>query len=61
MLRTRADMDKSEFLEDTANRHLVEIDIKTFFDDASEVDASPAHYAVPGEIGTDFHDPLQFL
>src|SRR4029077_13580768 len=61
MLGTRADMGKSEFHEDTANRHLVEVNIKAFFDDAPEVDASPAPDAVPGEIGTDFHDPLQFL
>jgi hypothetical protein len=54
-------MGKAEFLEDTANRYLVEVNIKASFDDAPEVDASPAHHAVPGEIRTYFHDPLQFL
>ena len=61
MPRTRADMGKAEFLEDTADRHLVEIDIKAFLDDAPEVDASPAHHAMPGGIGTGFYDPLQLL
>src|SRR5262249_11935711 len=61
MLRTWADMSKAEFLEDTANRYLVGIDGKTFLDDAPEVGASPAHHAIPGGIGTGFHDPLQIL
>ena len=61
MSRTRADMGKAEFLKDTADRHLVEIDIKAFLDDAPEVDASPAHHAMPGGIGTGFYDPLQLL
>ena len=61
MPRTRADMGKAKFLENTANRHLIEIDIKAFLDDASEVDASPAHHTMPGGIGTGFYDPLQLL
>jgi hypothetical protein len=34
-------MGKAEFLEDTANRDLVEIDVKAFLDDAPEVGAAP--------------------
>jgi hypothetical protein len=59
--RTWTDMGKAEFLEDTANRDLVEVDLKAFLDDAPEVDASPAHDAIPGGIGTGFHNPLQLL
>ena len=54
--RPRSDVSKAEFLEDTANRNLVEIDVKTFLDDAPEVGAPPAHHAIPGGIGTSFHD-----
>ena len=34
MLRTRADVGKAKLLEGTANRHLIEIDIEAFLDDA---------------------------
>ena len=61
MLRARAHVRKAEFLEGTADRYLVEIDIEAFLDDASEVDASPPHHAIDGRIGSCFHDALQLL
>src|SRR6516165_11418177 len=61
MPRTRADVGKAKLLEGTANRHLVEIDIEAFLDDAPEVHASPTHDAISGGIGAGFHDPPQFL
>ena len=56
MLRARADVGKAKLLKGTANRHLVEIDIEALLDDAPEVNASPAHDAIPGGIGSCFHD-----
>jgi hypothetical protein len=44
-------MGKAELLKGTANRHLVEIDIKAFLDEAPEVDAWPARHAVLGGSG----------
>src|SRR5262252_4254203 len=52
MLRARAHVRKAEFLEGTADRYLVEIDIEAFLDDASEVDATPPHHAIHGRIGS---------
>jgi hypothetical protein len=54
-------MCKVKLLEDTANRHLVKIDIEALLDDTPEVDAAPPHHAIDGGIGTGFHDLLQLL
>jgi len=59
--RPRADVSKAEFLEYTANRHFVEIDVEAFPDDVSEIDTSPAHDTILDWVGRGFHNPLQRL
>ena len=54
-------MRKAEFLKDTADRHLVKVDIEALLDNAPEVDASLPHHAIDGGIRTSFYDPLQLL
>ena len=49
MARPRTDMRKTQRLQQSADRHLVEIDAEALLDDAAQVDAAPAPAAVaPG-------------
>ena len=61
MPRPSADVSKAELLEHTANRYFVEIDVKAFLDDVSEIDTSPPHDTILDWVGWGFHNPLQFL
>jgi hypothetical protein len=58
--RGRADVGEAKPLEKRADMALVILDAETLLDDALEIDASPAHYAVDLSVGASFDERREF-
>ena len=60
MPRAGGNMRKAELLEERPNVALAIVDAKTLSDDPLQIDAPPAHDAVPLTIGAGLDNPRQF-
>ena len=61
MTGTRTHVRKAQLLQETADRHLIQIDLEARLDLLSQVDTAPAHHAVHLGIGSLQYDPANRL
>ena len=59
--RPGADVRKAEFLENTPEAHLGQINAKAFAKNALEIHAAPARNSILLRIGTGLHEAPQFF